>query len=384
MTATTPAGQAAAQSLAGGAAGTALPHIERALNGAGTWDDARAAISRITEEPVDASPEGALFHGVPALAFVLHTAAADGRPRYHSAAWVIRRHVHRITQQRLTAADERIRRGVPGTFAEYDLFYGLTGLAALLLRTDPGSDTLSGVLHYLVTLTRPLVIDGLDVPGWWADHDPDPLRPTPGGHANQGMAHGGAGILAALSLATIHGHTVPGQHAAVEYLRDWFGQWQQDNEDGPWWPECLTRDELRTGRPNQQRPGRSSWCYGTAGIARALQLAAIATGDMPRQSAAEHAFAACLTASRLASLTEPGLCHGFAGLYQTAVRVSRDALTPAIASRLPDLAAMLAVHADDVTEPGLLTGTDGVRLALETARTGAPPRSGWDSCLLLA
>lgn len=75
-----------------------------------------------------------------------------------------------------------------------------------------------------------------------------------------------AGILAILSIATRHGITVTGQAKAVGYLQDFFRRWRQDSPAGPWWPQWLTRDDLRVGVPAQSQPGRPSWCYGTAGI----------------------------------------------------------------------------------------------------------------------
>jgi hypothetical protein len=281
-----------------------------------------------------------------------------------------------------------MERGETATFREYDLFYGLTGLAALLLRAQPDSETLADILRYLIRLTRPRSEDGIDLPGWWVDHDPDPILPTPGGHANLGMAHGATGLLALLSLATRHGTVVDGQTEAIEQLCDWFDRWRQDSDDGSWWPQWLTRDDLRTGRPSQQGPGRPSWCYGAIGIARALQLAAIATQDRNRRETAENTVAACLTYRQLHRITEAGLCHGIAGVYQTAYRAACDAQTPAIAQRLPPVAETLArytaaIEDDPTNGGGLLTGIAGARLALETTQQATPPRSGWDACLLI-
>lgn len=374
---------AADQSLANGAAGAALLAVEQALNGSGTWHDARTLIAKAAAA-VDAGPHAALFYGAPALLFVLHAASTDGYPRYRAAARQLDGHIHRIARQRLGAAEARMASGRPAAFAEYDLFYGLTGFGVLLLRTAPGSGTLADILRYVTGLTMPRVLDGLEVPGWWAAHNPDPLLPTPGGHANFGMAHGAAGLLAFLSLAMLKGCTVDGQHETISYLTRWFGKWRQKSSGGPWWPQWITRDQLRSGRPGQNGPGRPSWCYGAAGIARALQLAAIAVGDTSRQQAAEQAMAGCLTGTQLSQITEPGLCHGLAGLYQTAARAARDALTPVISQHLPTLAATLNRHVTVAGNAGLLTGDTGVRLALETARNGGPPRSGWDSCLLIA
>jgi hypothetical protein len=188
-----------------------------------------------------------------------------------------------------------------------------------------------------------------------------------------------------LSICAISGHAVEGQHEAIGALCDWYDRWGQDTADGRWWPEWLTLSDLRAGRPSQRSPGRSSWCYGTPGIARALQLAAIATASPGRQATAERALAASLAPRHLARLTGPGLCHGIAGTYQTAARAAAEAITPVISSCLPSVAAALTASAGTGTgSPALLTGDTGTRLALETARRSAPPLSGWDSCLLLA
>jgi hypothetical protein len=209
------------------------------------------------------------------------------------------------------------------------------------------------------------------------------------------MAHGAAGLLSLLALAALHGCVVDGQHEAIAALTHWFDRWRQDGPDGPWWPQWITREELRTGRPAHDRPGWASWCYGTVGIARAQQLAALATDDPRRQDAAEDALAASLTGTQLDQITEPGLCHGIAGVYQTAYRASLDARGPALAHRLPELADRLARNAGGFGNDGgdktdgsgaaarLLTGRTGVDLALETARRTTPPHTGWDACLLI-
>jgi len=387
------AGEVTSQSLARGAVGTALLHVERAWTGSGSWDTAQARIRRVVAGPVDAAEHAGLYYGVPAVAFLLH-AAAGRHPRYRAAAETMDDHVLRLAGRRLASAAIRSGRGEPAAFAEYDLFYGLTGIGALLLRHRPDSDDLAGILRYVVTLvTRPRHEDGIELPGWWVVHNPDEILPTPGGHANFGVAHGAAGLLSFIALATLRGCVVDGQHEAIAVLTGWFDRWRLDGPDGPWWPRWITREELRTGCPAQRQPGRASWCYGTVGIARALQLAALATGDPRRQHAAEDALAASLTDSQLDRITEPGLCHGIAGVYQTAYRASLDARGPVLARRLPALADRLALHArslggddgdgSEADTGGLLTGRAGADLALDTLRHSAPPHTGWDACLLI-
>jgi len=373
--------EAVAQSLASGTVGLAVLAVERAVNGAGDWGSAQRLIKQATAVPVDAAPHAGLYYGAPAIAFLLHTATVEGRDRYPAARQALDRHVRRLTRTRLTHAIQRLRDGRPATFAEYDLFTGLIGLGALLLHQAPESNELGDVLYYLVRLAEPRYHDGLHVPGWWVDHDPDPILPTPGGHANLGMAHGAAGLLALLAHATRRGHHVQGQAETISWLVGWFDQWRQESPHGPWWPQWITRDQLRTGRPAHDRPVRPSWCYGAPGIARALQLAAIATGDRARKTVAEHALAACLTSPQRDRLTDPGICHGLAGLYQTASRAAADATNPVIADQLPALADLITDT--DTDDTGFLTGATGVALAKETIRTGLST-TGWDACLLIA
>jgi hypothetical protein len=196
------------------------------------------------------------------------------------------------------------------------------------------------------------------------------------------MAHGAAGLLALLAHATRYGHHVPGQAEAIGWLGGWFDQWRQESPHGPWWPQWITRDELQTGRPAHDHPPRPSWCYGAAGIARALQLAAIATRDRARTTFAAHALAACLTSPQRDRLNGPELCHGLAGLYQTAYRAAADTTSPIIADQLPALADLIT-DAKGGDDSGFLTGATGIALTKETIRTGQT-RTWWDACLLIA
>ncbi|MEV4515594.1 lanthionine synthetase C family protein [Dactylosporangium sp. NPDC049525] len=369
------------QSLATGPPGVALLHLERATTGTAPWTDAHHHIRVAATGTTDGGQHVGLYYGAPAIAFLLHC-AAQVDDRYHTAAAHLDQHIERLTRKRLSAATARTQHGGAATLGEYDLFYGLTGIGALLLRRLPGSDTFADLLRYLIQLTQPRAHNGLVLPGWWVDHNPDPTLPTPGGHVNFGMAHGAAGILALLALAMRHGHVVDHHAEAIDRLTRWFDRWRQHDPDrGDWWPQWLTLDELHTGKIHQTEPGRPSWCYGTPGIARALQLAAIATNNPTRAADAGHTLLGCITGRH----TDLGLCHGLAGLYQTVHRAAADSHEPALSQQLPALAAALR-NAVAAREPAgvknLLTGTTGIDLAAETARH-RDTRTGWDQCLLI-
>ncbi|WP_330347692.1 lanthionine synthetase C family protein [Streptomyces sp. NBC_00582] len=376
------------QSLSKGAAGVALFHIERAHSGEGSWQTAHSWVTATARDGVSAADDANLLFGAPALAFVLHAAGADGTVRYGPARTGVDTSVTALTHRRVDLAHARIDRGELPAFAEYDLLHGLTGLGAHLLQHATGNDALQRVLTYLVRLTQPLRADDETLPGWWVFHDPqvkqsDAFR---GGHGNFGIAHGIAGPLALLAQARRRGVTVDGHDEALHTISTWLDIWQQHADSGPWWPQWITRDQLRTGRPGRSAPMRPSWCYGTPGIARAQQLAAIATTDIARQQMAEHALVCCLSdPDQLSRITDISLCHGWAGLYQTVWRAGRDACTPEVSVHLPALADRLiqqcrAGLGEDI---GLLEGNTGLALALHTAARTTPPVSGWDSCLLI-
>jgi lantibiotic biosynthesis protein len=377
----------AAHSLAKGAAGIALLHIERAHLGLSTWARAHRWITAVTTGEVSAADNTGLHLGAPAVAFMLH-AANTGSGRYQAALTAMDPHVTDLAHRRVDAAMARIHRGEPPGFHEYDALFGLTGIGAYLLHRDPHGSALGRVLAYLVALTRPARAGGTTVPGWWVAHDPH--RQTsdrfPYGHGNLGAAHGVSGPLLLLARALRRDATVDGHREAIATITIWLDTWRQDDEHGPWWPEYVTLHDLHTGRTSQPRASRPSWCYGTPGIARAAQLAAIAMDDDRRRHDAEAALLACLTdPAQLQQVTDTSLCHGWAGIYQTAWRAAHDAQTPALRTILPTLSQALVRHASPPSSggPGLLEGDAGTALALSTAAQDTAPTSGWDACLLI-
>ncbi|MGW4503674.1 lanthionine synthetase C family protein [Streptomyces sp. NPDC004436] len=366
------------QSLAHGSLGPALLQVERARQGTGEWRDVHrtlAGIGLLTD-----GPEANLFLGAPAMAFVLHL-AADGTDRYAGALHTLDGIVAEHTRQRLSAAHARIDTGRRPSFAEYDLFRGLTGIGALLLRRQPHGPEMRGVLEYLVRLSEPLA-DATDgpLPGWWVGHAPaSDKTATPGGHANAGLAHGITGPLALLSLALRAGVSVDGHEAAIRRICRWLDQVRQTDAHGLRWPRWISH---RGAAPaHAAAPG---WCYGTPGIARAQQLAAIVLQDADRKRMAERALLYCLAdPHQIDLIADRGLCHGFGGVLRAVQRVAEDSGTPADYRHRFNLLAGRFALAPAPEENGLLVGKAGAALAFRDAEVDATPRGQWDACLLL-
>lgn len=382
------------QSLAHGAAGVALLHIERARTDQGPWQRAHDWLVCAAAEPAVGGPDSHLYYGAPALAFVLHS-AADRPGRYARALDTLDRHVTTAIRDRLANAHARMDRGETPALAEFDAIRGLSGMGGLLLHRNVHTDTLREILTYLVRLTEPVKHDGELLPGWWSHLAPSGTTSSqyPEGHANNGIAHGIGGPLAVLSLAARRSVTVDGHLDAITRILAWLDHWQQDSSTGPWWPYWITREQLRSGTPGPG-PSRPSWCYGTAGLARAQQLAAIALNDPVRQRMAEAALLRAMTApGQLAATVDFSLCHGFAGLAHITRLVAADAITPGLTDCLPRLLTPITDNAPStlanaLIDPpagggiGLLEGAAGTALALHSFHTGTPTASAWDSCFL--
>ncbi|RKF24678.1 lanthionine synthetase C family protein [Micromonospora globbae] len=387
------------QSLALGVPGIALLHVELAAAGLRPWQRAHHWLTAATSGPVTTGPDSHPFHGAPALAHVLACAAAHQPGSYARALDGLDTAIAADARRRVAAAHARIDVGELPALAEFDTIRGLTGLGAYLLRRPSGEKELRSVLEYLVRLTTPLHRDGEALPGWWTGSGPNGRTDDrfPGGHGNTGVAHGIAGPLTLLALAALQGVLVPGHLAAITTVCAWLDRWRSDTDAGPIWPYWITRAQLRAGhapKPSAQRP---SWCYGTAGLAHAQQLAALATGDPVRRVAAGDALARALIDPRqLAATTDPSLCHGYAGLAHIAHRIAADA-PPGTAARLdarvPHLLRMIdpagagprrtaAALIAAAPGPGLLEGAAGVALAALSCSTASTPDSSWDSCLL--
>ncbi|MFF2119286.1 lanthionine synthetase C family protein [Kitasatospora sp. NPDC058184] len=384
------------QSLAHGAPGVALLHIERAATGRGPWEPVRAWLAVAADAPVTSGADSYLYYGAPALAHTL-ACAAQARPcSYQRALAHLDQAVAADATRRCDEALTRLDRGDLPALAEFDAIRGLAGIGAVLLHRTPDGETVRRVLSCLVRLTDDVEHDGRLLPGWWAPHGPSgrPDERFPGGHANNGLAHGIAGPLALLALALRRGVQVDGQRQAIGTITAWLERWR----DGHAWPYWITRGQLDAVARGPLPPQRPSWCYGTAGLARVQQLAALALGDQRLRHQAETDLASALADPKaLAATTDLSVCHGYAGLAHIAHRAADDAL-PHNAVRLRSAAALLLDTAhpprtDPDTQarrllatagPAFLAGAAGTALALLAPATGAAPATRWDACLLTA
>jgi hypothetical protein len=301
---------------------------------------------------------------------------------YASALGGLNRTTVAWTRALLAPERSRIAAMRPGARG-YDAAGGATGAGRYLLSRGPEyRPVVREVLSYLVLLADPLAAKGRVVPGWQ----------DACGQLTPGLAHGIAGPLALLAVAWRSGVRVPRQDEAIGHIAGWL---LHHCLPGPQWPYVVTSEKRSS--PVARTPAAPSWCYGTPGVARALQLAGRALGETEWERTAVRALTASL--SRADELADHGLCHGKAGTLQIAWRMARDNGDPFLTACLPDLADQVMCgydpglpfgfryaergHRVAGDRPGFVEGAAGIALALHTYARDAEPASGWDELLLL-
>jgi len=305
--------------------------------------------------------------------------------------WLAARAVE-LTQGR----DEHLRAGGVGTpWPIYDAINGLAGIGRVLLAAlTAGYDAAeSGLLAALRTLIAMINTQHGSRPGWWlpAGEHPSTMTVHPSGAATTGMAHGIAGPLSLLATAHAAGWSVVGQRAAIQSAAHWLLHWRTDAT--PSWAPYVTGDELDSDTAQPSAGRRDAWCYGAPGIGRALLLAGSALADPQLTTAGEAAIASL--ADRPADLWDvegPTLCHGYAGVLQSATTSQAgtgDSAATTVAEAFNPRFTFTFRHLHHGVpsdEPGLLTGSAGVALALaDHGQLPAPPvPARWDSVLLLS
>lgn len=381
-----------AVSLSHGLAGTALLHARLA-----TVDNAfaqaaerhwSAAAQHLKKHPVGFSGiqggQGAL-----AASLIVGTQHLPDPDRHRdlvarSAAWLSARasdlaqHYHHTT--------------VP-SWHVYDTITGLSGIARALLGAHrSGHEHVEpGLTAALTTLTAILTPTEGPRPGWHlpAAAHPSPVNVHPSGTADTGLAHGVAGPLALLATAANAGWTVPGQAEAIRHAAAWLLHWR--HPDGRW-PPHVTGDQLDHHTPPSATGRCDAWCYGTPGIAHALTLAGRALHDHTLTAAANDALTSLATrAPHDWDAQGPTLCHGYAGVLQSAPTASRlaDSAAEAIAVCFDPATRFGFQHHEHNQRhhnPGLLTGAAGVALTLADSAHPPSPTSPtqWDQLLNLS
>jgi lantibiotic modifying enzyme len=283
--------------------------------------------------------------------------------------------------------------GLNPWMGHYDVISGLSGFGVYALERLPrpgGKECLERVVERLSELAvrRPDGIAWLTGPHLMIERE---LESSPEGNFNVGVAHGVPGVLPVLAQACAAG--VDARELLDGAVAWTLAQKMPDGEDS-----SFPYTAVEGGEP---KPTRLAWCYGDLGIAVALLVAARAVGE---ESWEREAVAIGRKAARRrvdgSGVIDAGLCHGAAGaghlfnrLYQaTGDPAFREAAVYWIEQTLKMQKPGEGIGGYKVwivgegteldwrADPGFLTGSAGIALALLAAATGVEPE--WDRVLL--
>ena len=282
---------------------------------------------------------------------------------------------------------------------DYDLINGLVGFGVYALERKPASASVISCLERIVErlnetaeynadgvtwLTRPYLLSE-----WQREQCPD-------GYYNLGLAHGVPGVVALLGGVCAAGVAVEQARSLLDGAVVWLLRQRQG--DG-----AVSSFSHLAAPDIEEDDCRLAWCYGDAGVAAALLVAARCVNEENwEREALAIARRAAAREPESAGVKDAGLCHGAAGLghvfnrlfQATGEEVFREAArywferTLAMKRTSQGIAGYSVFMPDEdgrdrwVDEPGILMGAAGIALALLAAATDIEPQ--WDRMLLVS
>ncbi len=339
-----------------------------------------------------------LFSGLSGICFALQQASQGGE-RYMRMLNSMHDFLHsRIHEDYLKPLLFNIHNNQSRPSFHYDVITGISGIGRYALEnlSDPRFLELSyEITKILVALCAPIEVNGIQLKGWYlpsTDCLNEQIKPLPAkGNFNLGLAHGVTGILAFLSIASLRGIKVDGQHNTMRQIANWIRSKSFVENEVIKWPCTVSWEEEVENKTEAREISKDAWCYGVPGIARTLFLAGKALEDDELKTFATDAFRGIFVRDRSNwNLPGPSLCHGIAGLLMITSAMAKEKECEDLSPRLIDLQKYLfelynssfsfgfkdiETHPEktvQVCKIGLLEGTTGILLTLLTLSDPKP------------
>jgi class I lanthipeptide synthase len=393
-------------SLASGNAGQAVLHAYLARSGApiptsgsGLPKPGEAALAReCLDAAIEAAGrvpmEAALFGGFVGIGWAVEHVGRNLRAGTADAALAEAAIAPDEGDDPLASIDEALLTALESGAAlgDFDLVSGLTGIGVYALERLP-RPAARECLRLVVDRLADRAESDRGGLAWRTPPDGMPSGVRKVGPYDLGAAHGVPGVIALLGQACAW--DVAAARALLEGAVSWLLA-QRLDPDGP---GCFA---ATAGPGGGRQPARLAWCYGDAGIAATLLVAARAAGEA---AWASEAIAIGRTAAERSDegsgVRDAGLCHGAAGLAHIFLRLHHATGEALFAdagalwlSRALDLERAGGLDGfpswftpEDsasrwVADPGMLRGAAGVGLALLAATSPIDP--AWDRALLIS
>ncbi|HKE18032.1 MAG TPA: lanthionine synthetase C family protein [Kofleriaceae bacterium] len=370
-------------SLGEGLAGLALTHavLDPWIPGVGHQERARSALSRAIDRIARDPTSPSLFMGFVGVSWVAEVVTNA-----------------RVSTQDLNADIDRALQAWLSRSpwaSPYDLIEGIVGIGVYALERMP-RDGARGLLELAVERLAGLAVRKKGGIAWHSDPRwlPPELADAPRIEWNLGVAHGAPGIVGFLAQACI-ADVAPAAQRTARRLLDGAVRWILSHEGrGEASAFAWAADETA------REPARLAWCYGDAGIAASLLLAARAVEEPAWERAAIRiALGAARRSHRSSGVADAGLCHGSGGLGHLFHRLYRMTGMTEFAAAARRWYRVTFDHAGArgsggrpsaadrqlsrswTASPGFLSGSGGVAVAIAAALAdGAAP---WNRVMLI-
>lgn len=236
--------------------------------------------------------------------------------------------------------------------SDIELIQGLSGMARYLLFYKDESEarkTLDIVLGEIVKFINiKKTIGGREIVSWFVEpKDVYHLfrEEFPNGYADLGMAHGLTGILSILSICYLNGVEVKGQKKAIEYGMNELYKFKIQKDNKIFWPGRIPYEMLSEESKdfNFECP---SWCYGLAGMSRAVFLAGKVL-DNPKYIYDSINGMKMLIKSKTNYYDAPIFCHGYAGLMYSYYLMYRETNDPEFIEGINDSIEEILYYYDE-------------------------------------
>ena len=281
---------------------------------------------------------------------------------------------------------------------DYDLIGGLAGIGLYALERLPRASAVA-CLELIVERLAETAEHSAEGVAWFTRPDllPEWQRELcPNGYYNLGLAHGVPGVIALLGGACAAGVAVERARPLLDGAVTWLLRQKFRSSAQSSFPHW-------TGHGFDESECRLAWCYGDAGVAASLLVAARCVNEPEwEREALSVARRAAKRKLKSAGVKDAGLCHGAAGLghlfnrlfQATGETVFLEAArywferTLAMRRARRGICGFSAYRVESdgkeywEDKAGILEGAAGIALALLAAVTDIEP--SWDRMLLVS
>jgi lantibiotic modifying enzyme len=304
------------------------------LNEKEGWDKYAHNYVLAIKEVVEAQGVGdcSLFGGLAGVCFAIEQASRGGTRYLKLLTSLNSLLIQRTRNELLVPLKEAIFHGSPVQPDLYDVVSGISGIGLHALQSTVFPEIkglLEEILQACIALTNKIDVKQYKVPGWYVPQDfqftDDKKSAYPNGAFDVGVAHGAAGLLSFLSISALQGVVIEGQLQAIQVLKDWIISKRKTYQGQFYWMDRVAFEEEVGEEKFPTGYMMDAWCYGSAGVSRAIYLAGKALQDSSVQKIALKSFFSIFTRVwQDSTLLNPTFCHGVAGLLTITRLMQRD------------------------------------------------------------